>query len=81
MKVIDLMQMYVNKEVLPKKIIIHDHQVFDEDTIWEHKNKVVEGFTEKYNVDKLVYYEYTTNVLSAISRVLRQIIIIIIIPS
>ncbi len=25
--------------------------------IWEHKNKLVEGFTEKYGVDKLVYYE------------------------
>ena len=24
--------------------------------VWEHKNKVVEGFTKKYNVDKLVYY-------------------------
>jgi hypothetical protein len=26
-----------------------------EKRIWEHKNKVVDGFTEKYNVDKLVY--------------------------
>jgi putative endonuclease len=25
--------------------------------IWEHKNKVVEGFTKKYGLDKLVYYE------------------------
>ncbi len=25
--------------------------------IWEHKNKVISGFTEKYNVDQLVYYE------------------------
>ncbi len=25
--------------------------------IWEHKNKVVEGFTKKYGVDKLVWYE------------------------
>jgi putative endonuclease len=25
--------------------------------IWKHKNKLVEGFTEKYGVDKLVYYE------------------------
>ena len=36
--------------------------------IWEHKNKVVDGFTKKYNVDKLVYYELTENVESALNR-------------
>ncbi len=36
--------------------------------IWEHKNKVVEGFTKKYNVDRLVYYELTENVESALNR-------------
>ena len=36
--------------------------------IWEHKNKVVEGFTKKYNVDRLVYYELTNNVESALNR-------------
>ena len=36
--------------------------------ISEHKNKVVEGFTKKYNVDKLVYYEITNDVESAINR-------------
>jgi len=25
--------------------------------IWEHKNKVIPGFTAKYNVHRLVYYE------------------------
>ncbi len=25
--------------------------------IWEHKQKLVKGFTEKYNVNKLVYFE------------------------
>ena len=39
-----------------------------EKRIWEHKNKVVEGFTEKYNVDKLVYYEQTEDVESALTR-------------
>ena len=34
----------------------------------EHKDKIVKGFTEKYGVDKLVYYEQTENVNSAISR-------------
>ena len=36
--------------------------------VWEHKNKVVEGFTKKYNVDKLVYYELTDSIASAINR-------------
>ena len=36
--------------------------------IWEHKNKVVEGFTKKYNVDRLVYYELTENIESALNR-------------
>ncbi len=36
--------------------------------IYEHKNKLVEGFTEKYNVDKLVYFEQTENVQSALRR-------------
>ena len=36
--------------------------------LYEHKNKLVEGFTEKYNVDKLVYYEQTSNIESAIKR-------------
>ena len=36
--------------------------------VWEHKNKVVEGFTKKYNVDKLVYYELTEDVESALNR-------------
>ena len=36
--------------------------------IWEHKNKIVEGFTKKYNVDKLVYYELTENVETALNR-------------
>jgi putative endonuclease len=36
--------------------------------IWEHKEKLVPGFTEKYNVNRLVYYETTSDVLAAISR-------------
>ena len=36
--------------------------------LYEHKNKLVPGFTEKYNVDKLVYYEKTTDVNAAIQR-------------
>ena len=36
--------------------------------VWEHKNKVVEGFTSKYNLDKLVYYEIFEDELGAITR-------------
>jgi len=36
--------------------------------IFEHKSKVVEGFTKKYNLRKLVYYETTNNIESAINR-------------
>jgi putative endonuclease len=36
--------------------------------IYEHKNKLIEGFTEKYNVNKLVYFEETQDVYAAIAR-------------
>ena len=36
--------------------------------LYEHKNKLVGGFTKKYNINKLVYYEHTTDVLTAIAR-------------
>lgn len=36
--------------------------------IWEHKSKLIEGFTKKYNVDKLVYYEKFNDPNSAIAR-------------
>jgi putative endonuclease len=29
--------------------------------IYEHKEKIIEGFTKKYSVDKLVYYESTSD--------------------
>jgi putative endonuclease len=36
--------------------------------IYEHRHKLLEGFTEKYNVYKLVYFEETADVNSAIAR-------------
>ena len=36
--------------------------------IYEHKNGLVEGFSKKYKTNKLVYYETTTNINSAIAR-------------
>jgi putative endonuclease len=36
--------------------------------VYEHKQGMVEGFTKKYDVKTLVYYEQTNNVHSAIQR-------------
>ena len=36
--------------------------------LYEHRNGLVDGFTKKYNVHKLVYFEHTSDVYSAISR-------------
>jgi putative endonuclease len=35
---------------------------------WEHKNSIVEGFTERYGVHTLVWFEQHENMESAISR-------------
>ena len=36
--------------------------------VYEHKAKLVDGFTKQYNVTKLVYYEVYEDALSAIGR-------------
>jgi putative endonuclease len=36
--------------------------------LYEHKNKLVPGFTSKYNVHKLVSFEVTEDVLTALER-------------
>ena len=36
--------------------------------VYGHKNKVVKGFSEKYNVNKLVYYEVFESIETAITR-------------
>jgi putative endonuclease len=36
--------------------------------IFEHKNKLISGFTAKYNINKLVYLEVYENISSAIER-------------
>ena len=36
--------------------------------VWQHKNDLVEGFTKKYQCHKLVYFEDTNDVESAIKR-------------
>jgi putative endonuclease len=36
--------------------------------IWQHKNNLVEGFSQKYNVHLLVYYEFHETMENAIIR-------------
>ena len=36
--------------------------------LYEHRNGLVDGFTKKYNVHKLVYYEETSYLRSALER-------------
>jgi putative endonuclease len=36
--------------------------------VYEHKDKMADGFTKKYNITKLVYYEVCEEIQSAISR-------------
>ncbi len=36
--------------------------------VYEHKHKLVPGFTQKYNTTRLVYYESCSDVLSAIAQ-------------
>ena len=36
--------------------------------VYEHKNDMIDGFTKKYRVHKLVYYEQTNDINSAIQR-------------
>jgi len=36
--------------------------------VYEHKNKLADGFTKKYDVDKLDYYEIFNDIENAINR-------------
>jgi len=36
--------------------------------VYEHKNKIIKGFTGKYNIRFLVYYEYTPSIHVALER-------------
>lgn len=36
--------------------------------VYEHKEKLVEGFTKKYNINKLVYFEIFQDAYGAIAR-------------
>jgi putative endonuclease len=36
--------------------------------MYEHRSGLVEGFTRRYNINKLVYFEHTNDAIAAISR-------------
>ena len=36
--------------------------------VFEHKSKLIEGFTAKYNIDRLVYFAETGDVMAALER-------------
>ena len=36
--------------------------------IQEHKNKIMEGFTQRYNIDRLIYFEDTDDINAALAR-------------
>ena len=36
--------------------------------MWQHKNKFVDGFSKRYNLDKLVYFEQFDSIQKAIER-------------
>ena len=36
--------------------------------VWEHRHKLIEGFTKRYNIKKLIYYECFDNPNDAIKR-------------
>ena len=39
-----------------------------EGRVWEHKQRVIKGFTKDYKINQLVYYEDYPDMLSAIAR-------------
>ncbi len=39
-----------------------------EQRVYEHKQKLIDGFTKRYNISRLVYYEVFTDVRDAIAR-------------
>jgi len=36
--------------------------------IYEHKNKLIKGFSSRYNCNKLVWFEETNDIISAITK-------------
>ena len=53
----------------PTPIVLYTGVTSDlQKRIFQHKEKLTPGFTESYNVNKLVFYEMTSDVKSAMAR-------------
>jgi putative endonuclease len=39
-----------------------------EQRVYQHKSKLIEGFTKRYNITRLVYFESTDDIAAAIAR-------------
>ena len=39
-----------------------------EQRVWQHKSRTIEGFTKKYNCDKLIWFQVAEEIESAIAR-------------
>ena len=60
---------YVYMMMSPNNTVIYTGVTSDlESRVFEHKQKFVDGFTKKYNVIKLVYYEVFDDITDAIQR-------------
>ena len=61
-------QYYVYIMANPRQVIYTGVTNNLEQRVWQHKSKVVPGFTSNYACTALVYYEVTEDVLAAIER-------------
>jgi putative endonuclease len=62
-------QYYIYIMTNPKNNVLYTGVTNDlKKRIYEHREKFIDGFTKKYNVNKLVYYEIFEDSYSAISR-------------
>ena len=62
-------QYYVYIMTNPRNTVLYTGVTNDlQRRVFEHKNKLVDGFTKRYNLTRLVYYEVSDNIEGAILR-------------
>ena len=52
----------------PNGVLYTGISSFLPERVWQHKNKIVEGFTKKYQLDQLVFFEIHEDVNFAVKR-------------
>ena len=66
---VDVMAYYVYIQTNERMTVLYIGVTNDlERRVYEHKKRLADGFTKKYNVDRLVYFEETDDVTIAIER-------------